>query len=407
MTKTDIHGSRPVVVVGAGPSGLATAAMLRRAREPVVVIERSDRIGDGWRAHYDHLRLHTPRRLSSLPGFAVPRSAGTWVTRDDWAAYLERYAAHHQLDVRTGTDVQRVTLGRGRPVAGSTTVEWFVHTRREVLTARAVVLATGRNHTPHVPDWPGADSFTGRLLHSKDYRDPASYEGRRVLVVGAGNSGTEIAVALSRAGAARVWLSVRAAPNIVPKNSSRWQAAGIWARRLPPAWGDGATRLIRRLLLPDLSAHGLPLPAEGLYTRSARDETSPVHDRGIVAAVLDGHVQPVAGTTRFQDGFVHLSDGTALAPDVVIAATGYRTGLEDLLGAADILGTAGRPLVTGARTCPDAPGLFFAGYGNPLYGALYQAGVDARQIARAISRTDTQVRSPFPRPRSRQAMRRT
>ncbi|MEU9237563.1 flavin-containing monooxygenase [Streptomyces subrutilus] len=407
MTKSDIHDSYPVVVIGAGPSGLATAAMLRRAHVPVVVIERADRIGNGWRAHYDHLRLHTPRRLSSLPGFPVPRSAGTWVTRDDWATYLERYAVHHRLDVRTGTHVQRVTLGR--PGADSTTAEWLVDADHEVLTARAVVLATGRNHTPHLPDWPGAESFTGRLLHSKDYRHPASYRGRQVLVVGAGNSGTEIAVALSRAGAARVWLSVRAAPNIVPKNSSRWQAAGIWARRLPPAWGDGATRLIRRLLLPDLSAHGLPLPEEGLYTRSARDETSPVHDRGIVAAVLDGLVQPVAETTRFQGALVHLSDGTVLAPDVVIAATGYRTGLEDLIGAADMLGAKGLPLVTSARTWPDAPGLFFAGFGNPLHGALYQAGVDARRIARAISCTGAQARSPIPRPRprSRQEMQRT
>ncbi|WP_228973201.1 NAD(P)/FAD-dependent oxidoreductase [Streptomyces sp. DH12] len=407
MTKSDIPASSPVVVVGAGPSGLATAAMLRRARVPVVVVERSGRIGDGWRAHYDHLRLHTPRRLSSLPGFPVPRSAGTWVTRDDWAAYLEQYAVHHRLDVRTRTQVERVTLGRRRSVAGSTAVEWLVRTGHGDLTARAVVLATGRNHTPHVPHWPGVGSFTGRLLHSKDYRDPASCEGRRVLVVGAGNSGTEIAVALSRAGAARVWLSVRAAPNIVPMNSSRWQAAGIWARRLPPAWGDSATRLIRRLFLPDLSAHGLPLPEEGLYARSARDETSPVHDRGIVAAVLDGRVRPVAETTRFRGALVHLADGTALAPDVVIAATGYRTGLEDLIDAGDMLGTAGRPPVTGARACPDAPGLYFAGFGNPLHGALYQAGVDARQIARAISRAGTQLGSPFPRPRSRKAMQRT
>ncbi|WP_308117708.1 flavin-containing monooxygenase [Streptomyces anatolicus] len=235
MMKLDMHASGPVVVIGAGPSGLAAAAMLRRAQVPVVVLERSDRVGDGWRGHYDHLRLHTPRRLSSLPGFPVPRAAGTWVARDDWAAYLEQYAAHHQLDVRTRTRVERVTIGR--PASGRTAAEWLVDTGQGVLSARAVVLATGRNHTPHLPAWSGADSFTGRLLHSSDYRDPASYEGRRVLVVGAGNSGTEIAVAVSRAGAAQTWLSVRAAPNIVPRNSSRWQAAGIYTRRLPPAWG--------------------------------------------------------------------------------------------------------------------------------------------------------------------------
>ncbi|MEU1132347.1 NAD(P)/FAD-dependent oxidoreductase [Streptomyces sp. NPDC005900] len=407
MTKTDLFASSPVVVVGAGPSGLATAAMLRRARVPVVVVERSDRIGDTWRAHYDHLRLHTPRRLSGLPGLPVPRRAGTWVARDDWAAYLEDYADHHALDVRTGTGVERIVQEQGGPWSvGATGHDWTVHTGHGPLSARGVVLATGRNHTPHVPSWPGIDAFTGRLLHSADYKDPMPFQGCRVLVVGAGNSGTEIAVALSQAETARVWLSVRSAPNIVPRNSSRWQAAGIWTRRLPPAWGDGATNLIRRLSLPDLSAYGLPIPKEGLYTRSARDGASPVHDRGIVDAVITGQVQPVAAVTRLHANLVHLSDGTQLAPDVVIAATGYRTGLQTVLGEDLALAATGRSLVPGARSHPDVPGLYFAGYGNPLHGALYQAGVDAHQIARAISRAATPARFAFPRPRTGKEMQR-
>ncbi|MFH8349549.1 flavin-containing monooxygenase [Streptomyces sp. NPDC018045] len=387
MAATRDSAPPPVVVIGAGPSGLATAAMLRRARVPAVVIDSGARIGDSWRGHYDHLRLHTTRALSGLPGLAVPRGCGTWVSRDDWADYLERYATHHRLDIRTHTTAEHL---RPAPACTADTpyaqaaARWYVRTGSGEHPARAVVLATGRNRVPYVPDWPGRATFTGRLLHSREYRGAESCTGRTVLVVGAGNSGTEIAVAVGRAGAARVWLSVRTPPNIVPRGSSRWQALGLWAHRLPPAWGDRAAGLMRRLSLPDLSAHGLPAPAEGLYSRSARDGASPVHDRGIVAAVRAGHVRPVAAVTGLDGPRVVLADGTELTPDIVVAATGYRPGLEPLLDPLPVLGARGHPLVSGARTSPDAPGLYFAGYTNPLSGALYQAAADARHIARAL-----------------------
>src|SRR5215212_9439686 len=172
------------VVIGAGPGGLAAAAMLKKRGIPVVVLER-DAIGASWRRHYDRLHLHTVRWMSNLPGLRFNRAHGRWVHRDGVVRYLEQYARHHGLDVRLGVDVRK--LDRDADGSG-----WVIHTTDGPLHARAVVVATGYNRIPFIPDWPGKESFEGELLHGQDYRNGESYRGRDVLVIGSGNTGAEI-----------------------------------------------------------------------------------------------------------------------------------------------------------------------------------------------------------------------
>lgn len=177
-------------VIGGGPGGLAAAYALRAQGIRAVVLEKSDRVGASWRRHYDRLHLHTTRRLSSLPGLTIPRRFGRWVSRDDVVRYLEKYAEVHELEIVTGVEVSRVE----RSADGS---GWLLHaTGGRELTGSAVVVATGTNHTPRVPDWPGRDTYTGDLLHAADYRAAQPYAGQDVLVVGIGNTGAEIAVDL-------------------------------------------------------------------------------------------------------------------------------------------------------------------------------------------------------------------
>ncbi|MFF4031366.1 flavin-containing monooxygenase [Streptomyces sviceus] len=373
--------SAPTIVIGAGPHGLAAAAQLNRSGEPTVILERSDRAGASWAQRYDHLRLHTTPGTSELPGLPMPRQAGPWVSRDDYVRYLEHYVAHHRLDVRVTTLVQRIE--RGEP---GSRAPWLVHTPEGPVAAGAVVVATGRCHTPNVPDWPGRSTFTGTLVHSAQYRSPTPYRGRNVLVVGAGNSGTEIAAVLAGAGAERVRIAVRTPPNILPRSSARWHAVGRLTQALPLAWRDRTSLLTQRLAVPDLTSRGLPRPRTGLYTRNAREGVNPVLDHGFVDAVRSGRVEPVAAVQTFDGPDVILADGTRLRPDTVIAATGYRSNLHDLVGSLGLLDEAGQPLVAGAQTHPAAPRLYFAGYTNPLTGVLRQAGVEARAIARALRR---------------------
>ncbi|MEN0128385.1 MAG: NAD(P)/FAD-dependent oxidoreductase [Brevundimonas sp.] len=361
------------VVVGAGPGGLAAAASLARRGVDVTVLERSDAVAASWRGHYDRLHLHTTRRWSSLPGMTIPRQYGRWVARDDVVAYLEDYS--RDLDVRTGVSVDRIDPdGSG----------WQLSTSDGPVAARDVVVATGYNHTPVPPAWPGVETFTGEVLHASTYRNASPFVGRDVLVVGVGNTGAELAVDLVEGGAARVRLAVRTPPHIVRRSNLGWpaQGTGIVVRHLPVPVVDRIARAVARVEVPDLSSYGLPRPTVGLYSR-VLEGSVPVQDVGLIAAVQAGSVEPVAAVVGIDGPEVLLADGARITPDVVIAATGYRRGLEPLVGHLGVLDEHGVPRTHGAR--PARPGLYFTGYTNPISGMFRELAIDAERIARAIA----------------------
>ncbi|PAZ13458.1 monooxygenase [Streptomyces sp. SA15] len=386
------HTDRPVYVIGGGPGGLAAAYALRARGLRAVVLEKSDRVGASWRRHYDRLHLHTTRRLSGLPGLPMPRRFGRWVSRDNMVRYLEKYAEHHELEIVTGVEVSRID--RSPDGTG-----WLLHaTGGRELTGAAVVVATGYNHTPRIPDWPGRDTYTGELLHAADYRNAKPFTDRDVLVVGIGNTGAEIAVDLVEGGASRVRLSVRTAPHIVRRTTAGWAAqyTAVLVRRLPVGLVDRLARPVAKLSVPDLSAHGLPRPDTGLYSR-VTEGSIPVQDVGLIDAVRKGRVEIVAAVEAFEDGKVVLADGTRVEPDAMIAATGYRRALEGLVGHLDVLDPHGKPVVHGARTPDNARGLFFTGYANPISGMLRELAIDAEKIAKVIARDGGRQVSRLPR----------
>jgi cation diffusion facilitator CzcD-associated flavoprotein CzcO len=365
------------VVVGGGPAGLAAAAMLRRGGVETLVLER-DSIGSSWRRHYERLHLHTVRWLSALPGLAIDRREGKWVSRDGVVRYLERYVRHHRLNVRTGVEVRRLVRD------GS---EWRVETDGEPIAARLVVVATGFNRDPLVPDWPGRETFTGELIHSYDYRNPEPYRGRDVLVVGTGNSGAEICVDLVEGGAREVMISVRTPPNILRRDIGGFpsQVTGVLMRRLPTRVVDRLSAGMQRLTIGDLTPYGVPPPAGGLYTRVKRDMV-PILDVGLIGLLKKGRVRAVGAVEGFDGPDVLLAGGERIRPDAVIAATGFRRGLEPLVGDYGMVAETGRPLVHGQRTHPDAPNLHFIGFTNPISGNLREIAIDARRLGRAVSR---------------------
>jgi putative flavoprotein involved in K+ transport len=378
MADTSVH--RLTAVIGAGPAGLATAAALRGRGVPSLVLER-DAVAASWRGHYDRLHLHTVRWLSHLPGYKIPRAEGAWVSRDGVIRYLEHYAAYHDLDVRTGVQVGRIEREDGG---------WLVRATAGSIRAAAVIVATGHNHTPLLPDWPGREDFPGELLHARDYRNGSPYRGRDVLVVGAGNTGAEIAVDLAEHGASRVWLSVRTPPYVLRRSQLGvpTQLTAVLLRHVPVALVDRLAEPVRKLSVPRLDHKGLADPGPGVFSRAVRGEM-PVLDVGLVDAVLADRVKPVAAVIGFDGAKVCLADGGAVGPDVVVMATGYRRGLEPLVGQLGVLDESGLPLVHGARTHPAAPGLYFVGYTNPPSGMFREVAMDARRIAAAISRNVT------------------
>lgn len=369
-----------MVVIGAGPGGLAVAAALGERGVDALVIDGAPKVGASWRGHYDRLHLHTPRRWSGLPGLPIPRRYGRWVAREDVVAYLEQYAAHHRLRLRLGSRVGRVVRG---DASSRLVVELEDGTR---VGAEHVVIATGYNHTPVEPDWPGREGFRGEITLARDYRNGRPYAGRDVLVVGSGNTGTEIATDLAEHGATRVWLSVRTSPHILPRSRLGWpaQATGILVRRLPPRLVDAVAGVLAVVQEPDLTDRGLPKPTTGLYSEVLRGRV-PVQDVGIVQAVRQGAVQPVPAVDRLDGADVVLADGSRVAPSVVLVATGYTSGLDTLLGGLGVLDERGLPVVHGAHQAPGAPGLWFTGFTNPISGMLRELRIDAEQISREIA----------------------
>jgi putative flavoprotein involved in K+ transport len=370
--------TREIVVIGAGSAGLATAALLREHGLEPLVLEAGDGPGAAWRTRYDRLRLHTPRLLSGLPGLRIPRRFGRWVARDDLIEYFQAYAARHGLEIQPGTDVARLD----RDGDGDA---WMLETSLGLMRAQSVIVATGYNGAPRIPDWPGRDGFTGQLVHSADYRNPEPFRGLDVLVVGAGNSGAEIAHDVYDGGAKRVRLSVRTPPQIVRRSTAGVpaQLIGMAIRHLPPDWVDPISKTQRKLSIPDLTAQGLPRPEQGIRTSFIATGTTPILDVGIVDAVRNGRVEIVAPVEALDGTDVLLADGSRVQPDALIAATGFDAGLDDLVGHLDVLNARGLPLKTDGEAV--LPGLWFVGFVPTLGGQLREGSIAARKVADAVA----------------------
>ena len=362
-----------VVVVGAGAAGLAAAATLARAGEHPIVLEAGESVGGSWARRYDRLHLHTVRRFSGLPFRPLPRTLPSYVPKDAYARYLAEHADAEGLDIRLGQRVERIER------EGS---HWLVRSDDTSLVAEAVVVATGKHDRPFTPSWPGLDSFRGRLLHSANYRTGSRFADEHVLVVGLGNSGAEIAADLVEAGAASVTVSIRTPPPIVRRQilGIPTQVFGIALAPFPPRAVDRAASVLRRLGTGDLTRYGIGPAAWGAF--EAR--RPPVIDVGFLAVLKRGAVRIRSGVERLTETGVVFADGREERFDAIVAATGFTSGLLDLLDAPDVVWSDGMPAI-GADGSSAAPGLFFIGLRESPRGALYEAGRTARRLAPAVA----------------------
>jgi putative flavoprotein involved in K+ transport len=364
------------VVIGAGPAGLATTASLKARGHSVMLLDRSGVVGANWRTRYDGLRLNTVRWLSHLPGDRIPSRMGRWVGRDDFVIYLERYANHHGIRVGPATTVDRIDRG---------TSGWVVHTDTGNLSAPAVVVATGAFDIPVQPPWPGRAGYRGEICHAADYRRPNGFAGRIVLVVGGGASGLEIATLLADGGAGQVLLSVRSVQNLYTR---QWRGLPLTpvpiAQRLPTPVLNLAGAAIRRTLGADWP-HPLPRAEAGLGTALRRDGQEPVVADGVVEALRSGRIRLVPAVADLAEDRVLLTDGQALRPDAVIAATGYRHGLGTLVGHLEVLGPSGLPCAPAGQAAAGAPGLTFVGFEPTVTGRLLRIPAQARAATSTVA----------------------
>jgi putative flavoprotein involved in K+ transport len=360
-----------IAVVGGGASGLAAAAALQEAGHKPVVFERDTQVGERWARRYDRLRLHTVRRFSGLPYHAIPRDRGRYVSKDAFAAYLRDYADRLGLDVRRGSEVLSV-----RP-------DWRIETAGEAYDARVVVLATGRYNEPFTPPWPGKDDYRGELLHSVEFRSGIAFAGRRVLVVGLGNTGAEIAADLVEQCAARVAVAVRTPPPVVRREilGVPVQLFGIALSPFPPKPVDRLATILRRIGTGDLRPYGIGTAAWGPF--SARRPA--VIDVGFLAQLKARRIDVRGEVTRLTAAGAVFADGEEEPFDAVIAATGFTRGLERFLEAPGALDERGEP-IRAEDGSGAYPGLFFSGYTETVRGQLLEAKKLAPKLAAAVTR---------------------
>ena len=341
-----------VVVIGGGQAGLAVGYNLRRTPLRWTILDAQEGPGGAWPRAWRSLRLFSPARFSSLPGWMMPGGDG-YPTRDETIDYLTQYEARYRLDVRRPVRVAAVRREGGGFRVESDAGDWH---------ARAVVSATGTWAAPYVPAYPGRESFRGLQLHSSRYESPDAFAGKRVLVVGGGNSGAQVLAEVSKV------------------------AEATWVTLSPPTF------------LPDHVDGRYLFEQETARYRATQEgrEPPPEADLGdvvMVAPVVEarerGVLVGVPPFARFTPTGVVWPDGREERIDAVIWCTGFRPALEHLrpLGLAD---AKGRVRVTGTRSVAE-PMLWLVGYGDwtgfasaTLIGVGRSARATVREIEAAL-----------------------
>ena len=339
------------VIVGGGQAGLAVGFNLKKAGRRFVIVDAHQRVGDAWRTRWDSLRAFTPAIISRLHGMPIPGPLWAFPTKDDLADYFEAYAARFELPVRTGVAVTRVSQDDQR---------FIVETSNGCIEADNVVIATGHEHTPNVPSF-ARDLGPGILqMHSKDYRRPSQLRPGPVLVVGAGNSGVEIALDISKTH-----------PTFL---SGRYRRSPVGPSRHP---------LMTLALLPILFALTIDTPIGRKLGAKLVRGSAPV-ERVRKSELVAAGVEMVSRTVSVRDGTPVLEDGRALDVSNVIWCTGYRTDLAwiDL----PIIAADGEPRQRRGIVA-SVPGLYFVGrffqyrfISSLLGGVAFDAAYVARQI---------------------------
>lgn len=364
------------LIIGAGPAGLAIAGRLAQAGRPYTIIEESQFVGNAWRNHYERVHLHTMKEFSHLPHVPFPKSAPRYIPRVQMVEYLEAYAQRFGIQPMFGEKAVS-----GRQEEG----KWIVNTSGgQIIETEHLVLATGVNRHPNIPQWPGQDQFQGEILHSRLYKTGAAYRGKNVLVVGMGNTGAEIALDLFEQGA-NASLSVRGPVNIVMRDTfgNPIQRTSMMIGKLPTWLGDPIGRFLANATVGNLSPYGLNRPDMAPSKQLRTLGKTPVIDVGTIRQIKRGNIRVFRGIQSFGKSEVNFTDGQSLQLDAVVLATGYMPSVTDVLEGVDsCLNDQGNPT---ALWSDDHPGLYFLGFDPYSNGILKGIHDDSEKILNQIA----------------------
>jgi putative flavoprotein involved in K+ transport len=380
--------SEDVLVIGAGPAGIAAAYYLQKAGIPYKVIDEAQEIASTWNSLYPSLRLNTSRFFSHLPERKFPLHYGLFPTAKQYHHYLEQYVQDYDLNIHLGVTVERVY-----PDGPGWRVESQEGTMHHNEWYPAVISATGRFGAPVQPHFSGEETFSGEIIHANRYLGPEPFTGQRVMVVGNGPSGVDIATELGRTeGVVKpVLLSQRTGVVLRPRYpwglpKHVWMMIG---EKLPDV-------LAKPLMDKILSARFDNLDEVGIKSPQGPEESSAAggtRGRELIEVVKAGAVVSVDGPQRFEGDDVILDDDSRVQPHTVIMATGYKPVLWRYLEIDVPTDNDGWPLridepfdrvMEGKRQVVGYPGLYLVGVFYQGKGAMYNFNTESADAVQEI-----------------------
>ncbi|KAG9447670.1 hypothetical protein H6P81_013798 [Aristolochia fimbriata] len=373
------------VIVGAGPSGLAVGACLKEQGVPFVILERADCIASLWQKRtYDRLKLHLPKQFCQLPKMPFPEDFPEYPCKRQFIQYLEDYAQRFELNPRFNECVQSAkyddTCGLWRVKTASTKAASEVE-----YICRWLVVATGENAEMVVPEIEGLGEFGGEVRHASEYKSGENFRGKKVLVVGCGNSGMEVSLDLCNHNAFPSMV-VRSTVHVLPREiygKSTFETAVVLMKWLPLWLVDKLLLILAWLVLGNIEKYGLKRPSMGpLQLKNALGKT-PVLDVGALQKIKSGDIKVVPGIKRFYPGRVELANGDNLDVDSVILATGYRSNVPSWLQEGDFFSKNGIPKQPFPNSWKGKAGLYAVGFTKR---GLSGASLDAARIAQDIGK---------------------
>lgn len=374
---------KDVLVIGAGPAGIACAYYLQQAGLSYKVVDKATEIASTWNSLYPSLRLNTTRFFSHLPGKKFPLSYGLFPTAKQYHRYLVNYVQEHQFNIQLGVEVKHVTPENGG---------WRVETSEDSAWYKSVILASGRFSKPWLPSIPGMDAYENPIIHAHDYHGAQDFIGQRVMVVGNGPSGVDIATELGRTeGIVKpVLLAQRTGVMLRPRYP--WGLPKhLWviiSEKLPDFIGKPLMNKINNMRFENLERLGIKSP----QTEEASSAAGGTRGRELIEVVKAGKVQCVDAPVQFEPDGMILQSGERVQVDVVIMGTGYLPAL-DYLDIEYQTDNQGWPLRvdgdvnrqdTGKRELVGHPGLYLVGVFYTGKGAMYNFNVEAKQAVEEI-----------------------
>lgn len=372
------------LIVGASIAGLACAACLQQSKIPYIIIESTAEIATPWRNHYERLHLHTSRRFSNLPHKKFDRNIPRYPSRLQVLDYLEAY--RKTFDIHPVFNTTALSITRTPPLAASADPHWITTTSNGTIQSTNLIMATGAFGKAKPVELPGMDSFPGSIIHSQDYKTGRDFKGKKVLVIGFGNSACEIAIDLYESGA-QPCMSVRSPVNIIPRDIFGIPVLEIslLMSNLPPKIADKLSAPLANLLIGDLSKTGLQRPPYGPLEQISKEAKAPVLDIGTIKHIRQGHIRVKGGIDHIEGRNVHFKSPAQTEDfDAIIAAIGYYRDYADFLHV-DPARFEDLTSPTDKQQFFGKDNLYFCGYYISPTGHIREIANDAKRIAGHIA----------------------